>query len=241
MKKLTLMLVLAGCTSLVIAEEYPHEQFAYQAPVAVPFDSTPYLPQDTMPLACKNDKVAQYIKDWEAGKIDFNTIKADSSIPEDQQYCKGLDDQGNIHKVVNCDVKNAPVGYFWKELSDYPEVIGITDGAKTDHEPHYHAQPECYYIVKGKTKFLADNRFVDIKKGQYVYIPGNTIHNIPFYEGTGVLYWYPKNAHFNGFKYYWRKDVKNLRVAEEAFDRVDAIRKRDLGLGPYGTNADKFK
>ncbi|MGL4936879.1 MAG: cupin domain-containing protein, partial [Shewanella sp.] len=44
-----------------------------------------------------------------------------------------------------------------------------------------------------------------------------------------------------GFKYYWRKDVKNLRVAEEAFDRVDEIRKRDLNLGPYGTNEAFFK
>nr|WP_228371098.1 hypothetical protein [Shewanella piezotolerans] len=56
-----------------------------------------------------------------------------------------------------------------------------------------------------------------------------------------MMYWYPNNAHFNGFKYYWRKNVKNLSVAEEAFDRVDEIRKRDLNLGPYGTNEKVFK
>ena len=49
------------------------------------------------------------------------------------------------------------------------------------------------------------------------------------------------NAHFDGLKYYWRMDVKNLRVAEEAFDRVDEIRKPDLNLGPYGTNEKVFK
>lgn len=54
--------------------------------------------------------------------------------------------------------------------------------------------------------------------------------------GLGVLYWYPKNAHFNGFQYHWRRDVKYLSPAEEAFDKVDEVRRRDLNIGPYGTN-----
>lgn len=143
--------------------------------------------------------------------------------------------------MKSCRYEDSPVGYIWKDLADAPVVIGITDGGMSDHEPHYHSQPECYYAVKGEGMTLADGRFVPLKKGQYFYIPGNTIHNTPIYEkGLGVLYWYPKNAHFDGFQYHWRRDVKYLTPAEEAFDKVDEVRRRDLNIGPYGTNQAVF-
>ncbi|MBV7315665.1 cupin domain-containing protein [Shewanella sp. NIFS-20-20] len=219
-----------------------HAQLPYQQMTPVPYDSSPHVPQDTMPEQCRDPQVEAYIADWEAGKVNFSTIQPNDSIAKDQRFCKGLDDQGNVLEVKDCDLNNAPVGYLWKDLADAPMVIGITNGGKSDHEPHFHGQPECYYVVTGQSPTLADNKFRPLKKGQYFYIPGNHIHNTPIMtdEGLGVMYWYPNNAHFNGFKYYWRKDVKNLRVAEEAFDRVDEIRKRDLDLGPYGTNQDKF-
>ncbi|MGI3004466.1 cupin domain-containing protein [Shewanella algae] len=237
------LLAFVSTCSLAQGPQCTHAQLPYQQATPVPFDSSPYVPQDTMPEQCRDPMVEAYIRDWEAGKVDFNTIKANSSIAEDQRFCKTMDDKGNIMEAKNCDLKNAPVGYLWKELSDSPVVIGITNGGKSDHEPHFHGQPECYYVVTGESPTLADNKFRQLKKGQYFYIPGNAIHNTPIMsdKGLGVMYWYPNNAHFDGFKYYWRRDVKNLRVAEEAFDRVDAIRKRDLGLGPYGTNEALFK
>lgn len=173
--------------------------------------------------------------------VNFRTIKANDSIAKDQRFCKSLDDAGNVSEIKSCNYKDSPVGYIWKDLADAPVVIGITDGGMSDHEPHYHPQPECYYVTNGEGKTLADGKFVSLKKGQYFYIPGNTIHNTPIYEkGLGVIYWYPKNAHFAGFKYRWRRDVKYLLPAEEAFDRVDEIRKRDLNIGPYGTNQAVF-
>lgn len=240
-KKVAVVFALACVSAAFAGTEYPHEQFAYQEPLYVPRWSAPDLPQDTMPEACRNPEVEAYIRDWKAGKVDFKTILANDSIPKDQRFCKSLDDAGNISEVKSCSYKDSPVGYIWKELSDAPVVIGITDGGMSDHEPHYHPQPECYYVTNGEGKTLADGKFVPLKKGQYFYIPGNTIHNTPIYEkGLGVIYWYPKNAHFNGFNYHWRRDVKYLTPAEEAFDRVDEVRKRDLNIGPYGTNQAIF-
>lgn len=246
MMKLKIMITaaaLASATAMAAGPSCNHAQLPYQQMTPVPMDSTPYTPQDTMPEQCRDPQVEAYIADWEAGKVDFNTIKSNSSIAPDQRFCKTMDDDGNIMEAENCELKNAPVGYLWKELSDSPVVIGITNGGKSDHAPHFHGQPECYYVVTGESKTLSDNKFRDLKLGQYFYIPGTAIHNTPILtdKGLGVMYWYPKNAHFDGFKYYWRKDVKNLRVAEEAFDRVDEIRKRDLDLGPYGTNEARFK
>ncbi|WOT04918.1 cupin domain-containing protein [Shewanella youngdeokensis] len=246
MIKLKMIVGIAAVTSTVAMAAGPqcdHAQLPYQQMTPVPYDSTPYAPQDTMPVQCSNPEVEAYIADWEAGKIDFNSIKSNSSIASDQQFCKSLDDDGNVLEIQDCDKSKSPVGYIWKELSDSPTVIGITDGGKSDHAPHFHGQPECYYVVTGESQTLAQNKFQKLALGQYFYIPGATIHNTPIMtdKGLGVMYWYPNNAHFDGFKYYWRKDVQNLRVAEEAFDRVDEIRKRDLNLGPYGTNQQVFK
>lgn len=243
--KLKMMFGIAALTSTAAFAQGPqcnHAQLPYQQMTPVPYDSTPYSPQDTMPEQCSNPEVAAYIADWEAGKIDFTTIQANSSIAAEQQFCKSLDDDGNVLVIQDCDKTKSPVGYIWKELSDSPIVIGITDGGKSDHAPHFHGQPECYYVVNGESQTLADNKFKKLTTGQYFYIPGATIHNTPIMsdKGLGVMYWYPNNAHFNSFKYYWRNDVKNLRVAEEAFNRVDEIRKRDLNLGPYGTNQTVF-
>ncbi|MGO3346324.1 MAG: hypothetical protein ACTIM4_13790 [Marinomonas sp.] len=242
--KFKLFLTLASLASTsAIAAGPEHAQLPYQQMTPVPYDSSPYSPQDTMPEQCNNPLVKAYIDDWKNKKVNFNTIKANASIAPDQRFCKTMDDEGNIMEAKNCSLEHAPVGYLWKELSDSPIVIGITNGSKSDHAPHFHGQPECYYVVSGGSKTLADNKFKTLTLGQYFYIPGAAIHNTPILtnKGLGVIYWYPKNAHFDGFKYYWRKDVKNLHVAEEAFDRVDAIRKRDLNLGPYGTNEDFFK
>jgi len=196
-----------------------------------------------MPEECKNEKVEAYIKEWEAGAIDFETIASDETISADRQGCKTFDKDGNIVTAEQCNLDNAPVGYIWKELSDWPTTIGITNGKPSDHSPHFHGQPECYYAVSGRARTLADGEYKWMETGQYFYIPGNTIHNTPIEDpaGFGVLYWYPKNGHFDGFKYYWRDDVKYLRPAEAAFDEVDQMRKAALGLGPYGSNEAYFE
>lgn len=210
--------------------------------IPIPLDSSPFKPSKVIPNQCRDPKAESYIAQWEAGLIDFKSIAADDTIPVDQRFCKSMDDDGNVMEAEGCKLTNAPVGYLWKELSDSPTVIGITNGSPSDHNPHYHSQAECYYVVHGKAKTLANNQFEWLKKGEYFYIPGNAIHNTPIIEdeGFGVLYWYPGHAYWSSFKYYWRFDVKNLVVAEQAFDRVDHIRQRDLGLGPYDTNQSRF-
>lgn len=74
-KRSLVALFVAAVSCAVSAQEYGHEQFAYQEPLYVPRWSTPYLPQDTMPEACRNPEVEAYIRDWEAGRIDFLTIR----------------------------------------------------------------------------------------------------------------------------------------------------------------------
>lgn len=221
---------------------FVQSQQPYQQATQVPFVTTPFAPGKTMPAECENEKVSSYIADWESGKISFVSVKPDETIPAEKYGCLTIDDSGNISEAAQCSLDNAPVGYLWKELSDWPVTIGITNGRPSDHEPHYHGQPECYYAVTGRARTLAQGEYKWMETGDYFYIPGNTIHNTPIEdpEGFGVLYWYPKNGHFDGFTYYWRKDVKYLRPAEAAFDEVDLMRKAATGLEPYGQNETYF-
>ncbi|WP_298440574.1 cupin domain-containing protein [uncultured Ferrimonas sp.] len=218
------------------------EQQPYQQATHVPFVSTPYAPAKTMPEQCRDPKVEAYIAAWERGEIDFNSIEADATIAQDKRGCTTIDDDGNYITMAKCSLDNAPVGYMWKELSDWPVTIGITNGKPSDHNPHFHGQPECYYAVSGRARTLAQGQYQWMETGDYFYIPGNTIHNTPIEDpsGFGVLYWYPKNGHFDGFKYYWRNDVKYLRPAEAAFDEVDLMRKAAMGLNEYGDNESYF-
>ncbi|TXR53147.1 cupin domain-containing protein [Reinekea thalattae] len=217
-------------------------QQPFQQATPVPYVTSPYAPQDTMPEQCSNPTIEAYIKDWEAGKVNFETIKSDKSIPKENQGCLTIDDDGNVLEAAQCSLDNAPVGYLWKELSDWPVTIGITNGKPSDHAPHFHGQPECYYAVSGRARTLSQGKYQWMETGQYFYIPGNTIHNTPIEDpsGFGVFYWYPKNGNFSGFKYYWIKDVQFLRPAEEAFAEVNEWRKESMGLGPYGTNVEYF-
>ncbi|QIZ78175.1 cupin domain-containing protein [Ferrimonas lipolytica] len=243
MKKIAFTVALLMSAGAQANAHLEHVQLPYQQATIIPFDASPFSPQDTMPEQCRDPLVEQYIADWEAGKIDFNSIQANDSIAVDQRFCKSMDDAGNIVEATDCKLENAPVGYLWKELSDSPVVIGITNGGKSDHNPHFHGQPECYYAVSGRARTLADGEYKWMETGSYFYIPGHTIHNTPITEdeGFGVMYWYPKNAHFDGFKYYWKDDVKYLRPAEDAFERVNRLRKAAMSLKPYGENEERFK
>ncbi|WP_051201915.1 cupin domain-containing protein [Ferrimonas senticii] len=217
-------------------------QRPFQQGTHIPFVTSPFSPSKTMPEQCRNPKVEAYIKAWEAGEVNFDTIAADDSVPAKNRGCFTLDDAGNVLTLERCDVTASPVGYIWKNLSDWPTTIGITNGLPSDHNPHYHGQPECYYAVSGRARTLAEGEYKWMETGDYFYIPGQTIHNTPIEDpaGFGVIYWYPENGHFDGFKYYWRNDVKYLRPAEAAFDEVDVMRKAAMGLKPYGDNQEYF-
>ena len=243
MKIAALVLSVLGYGVVLSSDQGEYDHQACRATNVIPREYSPYAPQDTMPDECRNPLVEQYIEDWEAGLVDFNTIRPDDTIPADQQYCKTLDQDGNYIEAKDCKLENAVAGYLWKELSDAPVVIGITNGKVSDHDPHFHCQPECYYAVSGRARTLAQGEYQWMETGQYFYIPGNTLHNTPIteQEGFGVLYWFPNSACFKGFKYYWRKDVKNHPQALRVFDRVNVLRSIGMGLGSYGANEHIFK
>jgi hypothetical protein len=198
--------------------------------------STSFLPQKMMPENCSHPIVEKYISEIEKGEYDFDTIPYHESIPENDRVIKTLDLNGNVIISPNGNPLESPVKYVWKQLCDHPIVIGITLGVKGDHEPHFHHEPECYYVVQGSTKTLCQNKYIDLTKGDYLYIPGDTIHNTPIVGDNefSVLYWFPNHSQFSTFQYYWKKN--SAAECVELFQKVDEIRQRDLQLGSYEQN-----
>ncbi len=208
------------------------------SPVPTPLTSSTYAPQWTIPAECKDPLAEKYIAGLQSGKFTLANIKADDTIAKDKRNWLTFDDSGkNVVECKDGDIKNSPSNYCWKELSDSPSVMGIVSMGKTDHAPHFHPQGECYYIADGKTETLAQNQMQTIEKGQYFFINDYAIHNIPNLndEKLTIFYWYPGDANWGSFKYYWKSDVENHQPAEAAFDKVDVIRQAAWGFGPYGT------
>jgi len=121
---------------------------------------------------CCHPLVASFIADLESGKANFQTIKANESISLENRFPKTFNSAGNIIKAEQEDPKYTTCGYIWKELSDFPIVIGITLGCKSDHDPHLHKEAECYYVWSGRSPTLCCNKFIFLEKGDYFYIPG---------------------------------------------------------------------
>ena len=205
-------------------------------PVPPPTTSTTFMPQDTIPDECRNAKAETYIAEWEAGAVDFETIQPDETIEPGKAYKTFNPFTGGVITLPTCKPQFIPAG--WKELSDSPDVIGITLTTKGDHEPHYHSEAECYYVAEGRSQVLAGDEYPWLEKGQYLYVEGNAIHNTPF-MGDGrfsIIYWYPGHANWDNFKYYYRGNTSHSEEASEAFDIVDNLRLEFMNLKPYGQN-----
>lgn len=203
--------------------------------------SSPYLPQYTCPEEFTPLAIRQVIRRFTLGITNFASCKANASIARKDRVIKSLTDTGRIITLSRDDPTLSPVGYLWKDLSDSPYIFGATKGIRSDHEPHFHNAWEVYYVLSGQGMTLAQDRFVPLTQGQFFLIPPNTIHNTPILaDELSVLYWMPFNAHFSSITYYWRHSLPENDPAQALFDQVNAIRQRDLQLGPYGTNASFF-
>ena len=240
------MRLLPFVCALIIAIFTYSSGFSVEKKSAIPDPDTssPRTPVKQIPKECRNGVVEAYITALKSGETNFKKIQplAGTGAAAD---CLTMNKKGQVISQKECDPGKSQVGYVWKELADSPTVIGITDGMMSDHEPHYHSQDECYYVVSGEGKTLAQDRFVTLSQGHYFFIPGNSIHNTPITskDGLSVMYWYPGSAVFSTFRYYYRHNTRSSSEAIKDFNAVDRIRKSELSLNPYGDklNLDKIR
>jgi len=71
----------------------------------------------------------------------------------------------------------------------------------TDVEPngmqflHSHKEEQCYYIISGTGKMFIDDKTQEVKKGDAIFIPSNSIHGIENI-GEGILTYLTANQAF---------------------------------------------
>ena len=208
---------------------------------SLPQISSYFLPQRTFPENSYHPLVEKYISLLTSNFYTFETIPIDDSVPKENSGIKTFDINNNIIPFNSSSLSLSPVGYVWKQLCDTPIVIGITKGIQSDHQPHYHNEIECYYVLKGKAVTLCNNQYIELNEGDFFYIPSNTIHNTPLlYDNIEfhLLYWFPNNSNFNTFQYYWIHNVTNQQAIDR-FRQVDEIRRKELQLESYDVSRNK--
>ena len=49
--------------------------------------------------------------------------------------------------------------------------------------PHYHDIHELYYLLEGQTRYLIDEEIYTVEKGDFVFVPGGSIHGTDYAKG----------------------------------------------------------
>ena len=180
------------------------------------------MTQRTFPVNSYHPIVSDYISKFKSGELTFEIIAEQFS-----DKIETFDENNNIICYPSSDPSFSFVKYIWIQLSDEPIVIGITNGVKSDHKPHYHSEVECYYVIKGNTKTLYEGKYIDLCEGDFFKIESNVIHNTPLLnnENFVLLYWFPNNSRFSTFNYYWIDNVTDEEKIEE-FKNIDRLRKK---------------
>lgn len=193
-------------------------------------DSTQHHPvkfnQVGLPGRCYKQKVHDLIVMYESGKLQMKDFPADHSVSGDWETWskkgKGTDrcPGGEVKKTGD---------YCWKFLSDredsFPMGVSVRYGPY-NNTPHYHQEPECFYVLKGQSMLNVAGRYVEVSKGDVISIDRSAIHDLTVSKETTFahLWWFPDHAPWKSVKYYWRKDAKNPQ-ALKAFNRVDHMKK----------------
>lgn len=180
------------------------------------------MTQRTFPPNSYHPIVADYISKFKSGELTFEIIAEQFS-----DKIETFDENNNIISYPSSDPSFSFVKYIWIQLNDEPIVIGITNGVKSDHKPHYHAEVECYYVIKGKTKTLYEEKYIDLCEGDFFKIESNVIHNTPLLNNENfiLLYWFPNNSRFSTFNYYWIDNATDEDKIEE-FKNINKLRKK---------------
>ncbi len=180
------------------------------------------MTQKTFPPNSYHPIVENYISKFKSKELTFEIIANQFS-----DKIETFDENNNIIPYQSSNPSLSFVKYIWIQLHDEPIVIGITNGVKSDHNPHYHSEVECYYVIKGNTKTLYNGKYIDLCEGDFFYIESNAIHNTPLLndENFILLYWFPNNAKFSTFKYYWIDNSIDENKIEE-FKNINNLRKK---------------
>jgi quercetin dioxygenase-like cupin family protein len=123
--------------------------------------------------------------------------------------------------VMGSDIK------FLCEGSDTKKAWSLTECAAPRDmgpPPHHHAWDEAYYILEGEVRFTIDGREVVLGPGEFVHIPGGTVHGFQgASDATARMLIFDAPAHAAGF---FRDVEREVRDLPADLPKVPAIGER---------------
>lgn len=76
-------------------------------------------------------------------------------------------------RVLGTEIKFLCEGENTKKVWSLTECAAPRDAGPP---PHHHAWDEAYYVLEGEVRFTVDGRDVVLGAGEFVHIPGGTVH-----------------------------------------------------------------
>jgi mannose-6-phosphate isomerase-like protein (cupin superfamily) len=89
--------------------------------------------------------------------------------------------------------------------------------------PHHHAWDEAYYVLAGQIRFSLDGRELIIAAGDFVYVPGGTVHAFAGATDDARLLIFDAPAHAEAF---FRETSREVRELPRDVPKVPAIGER---------------
>jgi quercetin dioxygenase-like cupin family protein len=76
--------------------------------------------------------------------------------------------------------------------------------------PHHHAWDEAYYVIAGKVRFTLEGREVVLGAGEFVLIPGGTVHGFQGATDDARMLIFDAPAHSEGFFVEASREVRQI-------------------------------
>ncbi len=198
----------------------------------VPYVQAGFPKECDVPGAKNIQKAKELIEAYEKGKISIDQFPCDDSVPGIWQTWGA---NGSVVPIPGGEI-NTPGQYGFKFLSDRKDSTPLGISARFgpyDNIPHYHREPEWFYVLQGEALLNVGGSFHPFKKGDIVYFEENVIHDMIIVKPElFVHFWgFPFDPDWKSYAYYTRENTRENEQIQRIFDEVDEMRTA-AGIAP---------
>jgi quercetin dioxygenase-like cupin family protein len=102
-------------------------------------------------------------------------------------------------------------------------LIECAAGRDAGPPPHHHAWDEAYYVLAGKVRFSVGEREVVLGAGEFVLIPGGTVHGFQGASDDARMLIFDAPAHSEAF---FREASREVQQIPDDLPKVPVIGER---------------
>lgn len=113
-----------------------------------------------------------------------------------------------VLRVMGSEIKFVCEGELTKRAWSLMECAAPRD---VGPPPHHHVWDEAYYVLEGQIRFTIDGRELVLGAGEFVHIPGGTVHGfVGASDATARMLIFDAPAHAEGFFRETEREVRDM-------------------------------